>query len=84
MSNTKNDDNVSVDTRLVHGKNITSAWDFKNHVIPPITANTTYRLESVERGAQGFMDFGDLEKQKSAKFITTLKQKIPNKTNLYR
>lgn len=62
MSDTNNGDNVSVDTRLVHGKNITSAWDFKNHVIPPITSNTTYRLESVERGAQGFMDFGDLEK----------------------
>lgn len=50
---------VSIDTRLVHGSHHSTAWNFSNHVVPPMTSNTTYRLESVERGAQGFLNFGD-------------------------
>ncbi len=61
--------NVSVDTRLVHGKSFSSAWNFDKHVIPPITANTTYRLDSVERGAQGFADFGDSSEKKDPIWI---------------
>lgn len=44
---------------LVHGKTTTKAWEFSKHLIPPITSNTTFRLGSLERGAQGFMQFGD-------------------------
>lgn len=55
------DSNPAIDTRLVHGSHHSTAWNFNNHVVPPITSNTTYRLESVERGAQGFMNFGDEE-----------------------
>lgn len=55
--------NPAIDTRLVHGSHHSPAWNFTNHVIPPITSNTTYRLESVERGAQGFVNFGDEETQ---------------------
>ena len=51
--------NVSIDTRLVHGSHHSTAWNFSNHVVPPMTSNTTYRLESVERGAKGFVNFGD-------------------------
>ena len=44
-------------TQLVHGKTSSAAWEFSRHLIPPMTANTTFRLESLERGAQGFMSF---------------------------
>jgi len=53
------DSKPSIDTRLVHGSHHSTAWNFTNHVVPPMTSNTTYRLESVERGAQGFVNFGD-------------------------
>lgn len=44
-------------TQMVHGKHSTEAWSFSHHLIPPITSATTFRLESLERGAQGFMSF---------------------------
>ena len=43
---------------MIHGKTATHAWEFSRHLIPPITSATTFRLDSLERGAQGFMDFG--------------------------
>ncbi len=45
------------ETQLVHGRSQDQNWEFKHHLIPPITANTTFRLESLKRGAQGFTDF---------------------------
>jgi hypothetical protein len=32
-------------------------WDYDHHVVPPITSSATYRLDSAERGAQGFIEF---------------------------
>ena len=43
---------------MVHGQTSTKAWEFSKHLIPPITSNTTFRLGSLDRGAQGFMQFG--------------------------
>lgn len=48
-------------TRLVHGRQKTEAWEFSHHMIPPITAATTFRLDSLERGAQGFVDFASAD-----------------------
>jgi methionine-gamma-lyase len=48
-------------TRLIHGSNDTSRWDFDHHLVPPISSSTTYRLESVHRGAQGFVEFASPE-----------------------
>jgi len=45
-------------SRLIHGSFSTKRWDYDHHVIPPITASTTFRLSSVERGAEGFVEFG--------------------------
>ncbi len=45
-------------TRLVHGPGFTSRWDFSHHVVPPLSSSTTYRLDSVKRGARGFAEFG--------------------------
>lgn len=44
-------------TQALHGRFETQAWDFKHHLIPPMTASTTFRLESLERGAKGFSNF---------------------------
>jgi cystathionine beta-lyase/cystathionine gamma-synthase len=46
---------------LVHGKFMTSKWDFAHHVVPPISSSSTYRLETAERGAAGFCGFCDPE-----------------------
>ncbi len=45
------------ETFLVHGNPRDEQWNYDYHVIPPITASTTFRLDSVDRGAQGFATF---------------------------
>lgn len=49
-------------TRLVHGPEHSGKWDFTHHVTPPLSSSTTYRLDSAERGARGFREFGRLVK----------------------
>ncbi len=44
-------------TRLIHGVGSSTRWDYDHHVVPPITSSVTFRLSSVERGAQGFVQF---------------------------
>jgi methionine-gamma-lyase len=48
-------------TRLIHAANDTRRWDFDHHLIPPLSASTSYRLGSVHRGAQGFVEFASPE-----------------------
>ena len=48
-------------TRLIHGDADTKRWDFDHHLVPPISASTSYRLGSVHRGAQGFVEFASEE-----------------------
>jgi len=50
-----------METRLVHGEFHSVHWDYKDHIIPPVSASASYRLESVERGAQGFQAFANPE-----------------------
>ena len=45
-------------TRLIHGSFATGRWDYDHHVVPPQSSSATYRLTSVHRGAQGFVEFG--------------------------
>jgi len=47
----------SMESFLVHGLPDDVYWEYGHHVIPPITASTTFRLDSVERGHQGFLEF---------------------------
>lgn len=57
---------------LVHGKFMSSKWDFTHHVVPPISSSSTYRLETAERGAAGFCGFcepEDRSKKRSDIFI---------------
>ena len=45
-------------TQMIHGKSSTQSWEFSRHLVAPVTSTTTFRLESLKRGAQGFIDFG--------------------------
>ena len=45
------------ETFLIHGNQHDEQWQYNYHVIPPITASTAFRLDSTERGAQGFKTF---------------------------
>lgn len=47
----------SKETRLIYGRSHSDKWDYNHHVIPPISSSTTYRLDSTQRGAQGFSEF---------------------------
>ena len=49
----------SMETHLIYGKNVTKKWDYSHHVIPPISSSVIYRLDSVERGAEGFLEFAN-------------------------
>lgn len=50
----------SIPTRLIYGESFTATWDYKHHVVPPITASSTFRLDSATRGAEGFEAIGQL------------------------
>ena len=46
-----------LETVLIHGRARSPKWDYSHHVVPPLSASVTYRLESEHRGAKGFVDF---------------------------
>ena len=50
-------DGYSPETHLIYGLSQDPHWDYSHHVIPPITSSATFRLDSAQRGAQGFMEF---------------------------
>jgi cystathionine beta-lyase/cystathionine gamma-synthase len=52
-------DSYRMRTRLIHGVLDSTRWDYDHHVIPPISASTTFRLNSVVRGAHGFASFAN-------------------------
>ncbi len=56
------DTKYSMDTHIIYGKNISQKWDYSHHVTAPISSSTTFRLDSVERGAQGFQQFANTDK----------------------
>lgn len=52
-------DEYRIRTRLIHGVSDSTRWDYDHHVVPPISASTTFRLNSVYRGARGFASFAN-------------------------
>lgn len=48
-------------TRLIHGEPHSARWDYAHHVVPPMTASATFRLDSAARGAQAFAEFAHWE-----------------------
>ncbi len=55
--NNKSREHYRLRTRLIHGSFATGKWDYDHHVVPPQSSSATYRLSSVERGAEGFSEF---------------------------
>ena len=48
-------------THLIHGNFESQKWDYSHHVVPPVSHSATFRLSSVHRGAQGFVQFASAE-----------------------
>ena len=48
-------------TRLIHGQMRSPHWNYADHIVPPISSSTSYRLESSARGAEGFQEFATPE-----------------------
>lgn len=59
-----NPKNYSVPTRLLYGEPKSEEWDYSHHVVPPITASSTFRLGSAQRGAEGFLALGKYSERK--------------------
>jgi len=53
--NTK--DGYSTEAHLIYGEAQDPRWDYSHHLLPPISASATFRLDSARRGAQGFAEF---------------------------
>ena len=47
----------SVETHLIYGQMDDPRWDYSHHLLPPISSSATFRLDSAQRGAQGFTEF---------------------------
>jgi methionine-gamma-lyase len=47
----------SVEAHLIYGQMDDPLWDYSHHLLPPMTSSATFRLDSAQRGAQGFMEF---------------------------
>jgi len=77
--NLVDDTQYSMDTRLIYGKNISDKWDYAHHVTAPISSSTTFRLDSCERGAQGFMQFANIEKENEPPIFIYDRLGEPNK-----
>ena len=50
-------------TRLIHGRFHSDHWDYRDHIVPPISSSAAYRLESAERGKAGFLEFANPDLQ---------------------
>jgi methionine-gamma-lyase len=47
----------SLEAQLIYGRMDDPLWDYSHHLLPPISASATFRLDSAQRGAQGFTEF---------------------------
>jgi methionine-gamma-lyase len=50
-------DGYAIETHLIYGRMNDPNWDYSHHLLPPISSSATYRLDSAQRGAQGFTEF---------------------------
>lgn len=53
------DSKYSMQTHMIYGKNVSRKWDYSHHVVAPISSSVIFRLDSVERGAEGFREFAN-------------------------
>ncbi len=57
----------SKETHLIYGKWNDPRWDYSHHLLPPISGSATFRLDSAQRGAQGFTEFAHSTKEVQVK-----------------
>ena len=50
-------DGYSTEAHLIYGQMQDPRWDYSHHVVPPMTSSVMFRLDSAQRGAQGFTEF---------------------------
>ncbi len=50
----------TMETQLIYGKTSNPKWDYDHQLVPPISSSTTFRLDSAQRGAEGFREFGSI------------------------
>ncbi|MBP1648428.1 MAG: cystathionine gamma-lyase [Bacteroidetes bacterium] len=50
-------DGYSTEAHLIYGRMHDPNWDYSHHLLPPISSSATFRLDSAQRGAQGFTEF---------------------------
>jgi methionine-gamma-lyase len=72
----------STEARLIYGEMNDPRWDYSHHLIPPISASATFRLDSAMRGAQGFADFAHSEDGKKIPIYIYDRLGEPNKDML--
>ena len=65
------EDGYSSEAHLIYGQMEDPCWDYSHHLLPPISASATYRLDSARRGAQGFAEFAHSSAE------VTVKSKAP-------
>jgi len=54
---TKKEQPKFMESYFIHGDNVSQRWDYSHHLNPPVTESVTFRLESAERGAEGFATY---------------------------
>ena len=54
-----------METQLIYGQSVSKKWDYNHHVVPPISASATFRLDTTKRGAQGFTEFAHHDEDKT-------------------
>jgi cystathionine beta-lyase/cystathionine gamma-synthase len=57
----------SSEAHLIYGQAQDPRWDYSHHLLPPITSSATFRLDSAQRGAQGFTEFAHSSGEVSVK-----------------
>ncbi len=72
--------NYSIPTQLIYGKFETEKWNFANHIVPPMTLSSSFRLQSAERGAEAFSHFGQMDQPEAQYFYERMGE--PNKDML--
>jgi len=60
---TKKNPPKHMESFFIHGDNVSPEWDYSHHLNPPVTESVTFRLESAERGAEGFADYASSEEK---------------------
>lgn len=56
----KKENGYSTEAHLIYGESQDPRWDYSHHLLPPMSSSATFRLDTAQRGAQGFTEFAHL------------------------